>query len=314
MDLFSLINPYLWGIHLRNFLYDKGIIKTKKLPIPVISIGNISCGGTGKTSLTRYLTENLSHNFSVGILLRGYKRHSKGFRLVLKDCQVLENWKTAGDEAYMLSIYFQNNPKVSVAVCEDRVLGAKNLINQIKLDLLFLDDAFQHRKIQRDLDLVLIKYSDLSDRPLPFGRLREPLSSLWRADAIVLSYQEICPFDFSFKGKPIFKMSRKNWTVKNSLTLEPLKDLSSFTFIAFSGLGDNLQFRAILQKLGIRLEKYISLPDHFDYEDFPLDRERPYLTTLKDVVKLGPRENLFYLDYTLDVPGLLEFIKEKLKI
>lgn len=312
MNLLSYANPYLWMVSLRNLLYDRGILKSEKLSVPVISVGNISCGGTGKTTLTRYLAEELSRDLHVGILLRGYRRKSRGYRLILKDCQILESPQVAGDEAYLLSLYFKENPRVAISVCEDRVLGGKKMLSQVKIDLLLLDDGFQHRKIHRDLDLVLIKPEDLKDKLLPFGKLREPLTSLKRADAIILSYQELYPFEFHFLEKPVFKMFRKDWTIRNSKTRKVLSDYHHLSFVAFSGLGDNQQFRKILNRLRINVEKFISLPDHFDYRGFSLRSDKFYITTLKDLAKLEPRENLFYLDFRTEVPGLLDFIQSTL--
>ncbi|MFN3407236.1 MAG: tetraacyldisaccharide 4'-kinase, partial [Caldimicrobium sp.] len=199
----QIFNPYYWAISLRNFLYDTGIKKVKSLPCFVISVGNLSCGGTGKTSLIKYLAEILSKDYKVGILLRGYKRVSKGFRWVLKEGQILSSLEEAGDEAFMLANLLKEVLNVTVAVCEDRFTGGLTLHREAQIQLLLLDDGFQHRKLARDIDIVLIKKTDLKDTLLPFGKLREPLKALKRADAIILTYQEIFPIDFSYENKPL---------------------------------------------------------------------------------------------------------------
>lgn len=306
------INPYFWIITLRNLLYDLKNLPIKRPSIPVISVGNISSGGTGKTSLVRFLTNHFSQFFHVGILMRGYKRKSRGYLCVLKKGEILSSLDKAGDEAFMLSYLFQGNSRVSLSVCEKRVLGAERMQRELNIELLILDDAFQHRAIARDIDLVLLKKEDLSDRLLPFGLLREPLSSLKRADALILSYQEISPFEFAFENKPVFKMYRKNFKIFNYKG-EALPQEKLPSFIAFSGLGSNEQFKKILKALSIPVKKFLSFPDHYDYRNFVLYPKESYLTTLKDFVKLPPSPNLYYLDFEVEVPGLIEFIERVLK-
>lgn len=303
-----LINPYFWGLSLRNLLYDLKVLPSKRLSIPVISVGNLSAGGTGKTSLVRYLAENLSKRFRhVGILLRGYKRKSKGFKVILVRGKLCSNLLEAGDEAYMLSYLFQGHPKVSLAVGEDRALAGKRMLEDLNIDLLLLDDGFQHRRLYRDIDLVLLKKRDLEDNLLPFGRLREPLSSLERASAIILSYQEVFPFEFVFKDKPIFKLYRKNFRILDAnLNAPSLREGEAL--IAFSGLGYNEQFKQTLKNLKLPIKKFLSFPDHYDYRDFNLDPSEKYLTTLKDFIKLPQAPNLYFLDFDIEVPNLFNFI------
>lgn len=310
---FDYFNPYFWIITLRNICYDLKIFPVKRPSIPIISVGNISAGGTGKTSLVRFLAKHFSQFLHVGILMRGYKRKSKGYLCVLNKGENLSSLNEAGDEAFMLSCLFQGNPKVSLSVCEKRTLGAERMEKELKVELLILDDAFQHRAIARDLDLVLIKKEDLSDKLLPFGLLREPLSSLKRADALILSYQEISPFEFALEKKLVFKMYRQNFKILNYQG-EVLSQRKLFPFIAFSGLGSNEQFIKILKKLSIPVKKILSFPDHYDYKDFVLDPEENYLTTFKDFVKLPPSPNLYYLDFEIECPGLIDFIERALKL
>lgn len=174
-----------------------------------------------------------------------------------------------------------------------------------------LDDGFQHRRLKRDLDLVLLKKEDIRSLVLPLGRLREPLSQLKRANAIILAYQEIDPFDFVFNDIPVFKMFRKNWRILNS-RFEEISPTEK-DFIAFCGLGDNVQFLKVLKKLGVRIKEFIAFPDHHDYSDFKLHTQENYLTTLKDFIKLPYSDNLFFLDFEVEVEGLKAFILKKLK-
>ncbi|MCS7150262.1 MAG: tetraacyldisaccharide 4'-kinase [Caldimicrobium sp.] len=311
MNPLEILNPYLWIVSLRNSLYDCGLIRVKRLPVKVISIGNLSCGGTGKTTLTRYLAEKLSQTLKVGILLRGYKRKTIGYREVLSRGELRASLEEAGDEAYLLAYLFRGHHKVSVSVCEDRVVGGEKMCEDLEIEVLLLDDAFQHRRIHRDLDMVLIKKQDLSDKLLPFGRLREPLTSLKRAQALILTYQEIYPFDFNFHDKPIFKMYRTKWKIlDHSLREITAADLPPL--ISFSGLGFNSQFREIVNRLNLKIKDFYFFPDHYDYRNFKLQPEEKYLTTLKDFVKLTPSPNLYLLDFEVEVPGLLDYVMKRL--
>lgn len=307
----DLLNPYFWIITARNRLYDLQVLPSERLSIPVISVGNLSAGGTGKTSLVRYLTKNLSRNRHVGILLRGYKRKSKGFKVILERGNLISTLSAAGDEAYMLSYLHQGNEKVSLAVGEDRVFAGKKMIDELRIELLLLDDGFQHRRLYRDIDLVLLKKKDLEDSLLPFGKMREPLSALERASAIILSYQEILPFEFSFRDKPILRLYRQNFRLLDA-TFSPLSISEDTSFIAFCGLGYNEQFYMTLKRLNLPVKKFLSFPDHHAYKGFTLDPSERYLTTLKDFLKLPQAPNLYFLDFEVEVPGLLEFINSSL--
>lgn len=295
--LFPFIFPYAFGVSLKNFLYDKEIKKPKKLPVPVISVGNLSVGGTGKTSFVIHLA-NLLKEKRVCILLRGYKRKSKGILSVSEYGKILTNWEKAGDEAYLLAKLL---PHACVVVAENRYEGGLFAIKRFNPELIILDDGFQHRKLHRDLDVVLLKKKDINDYLLPYGNLREPLSSLKRADILILSYQDVEPFEFRME-KPTFKMFREFNSLLDAdfreITLEHLRDKE---VIAFSGLGDNEQFLKTLKKLGFRVKEFISFPDHYDYRDFKPKKDEIYLTTPKDLVKLQGYKNIFALNFKVKV-------------
>ncbi|QER41745.1 tetraacyldisaccharide 4'-kinase [Thermodesulfobacterium sp. TA1] len=311
--MLNLLNPYFYLITLRNWLYDHGFLKIFKVEAPVVSVGNLSVGGSGKTSLVRYLAEELSSLRKVAIVSRGYKRRSKGFQLVYHQKKVVQNIENAGDEPYLLAKVFEKKGvDLVIIVDEDRVRGAKKAIKDFGANLILLDDGFQHRRLFRDIDFVLLKKKDLSQRVLPFGKLREPFSALKRATAFILTYQELSPFDFSFNQKPVFKLYRENWQILNH-RLEVVNP-KEMEFIAFCGLGDNQQFLHILNHLGLKIKRFIPLPDHYNYRGFNLFPYETYLTTLKDGVKLPWSENLFFLDFSIRVEGLLAFIKERLNL
>ncbi|NPA40167.1 MAG: tetraacyldisaccharide 4'-kinase [Thermodesulfobacteria bacterium] len=310
----EFLNPYYWGISLRNFLYDIGLLKSHKVSVPVISVGNLSVGGSGKTSLVRELLKELSKEHKVAVVMRGYKRRSKGLLVVANEGVIRADWIKAGDEAFFLAKFITlKKLNACVIVDEDRVRGARKAI-ALGSEVVILDDGFQHRRIYRDVDVVLLRKKDLSDKLLPFGRLREPLSSLKRATAIVLSYQDVEPFDFSYQDKPVFRMKRVNWRIIDANWKEvELKTLKNKEFVAFCGLGDNAQFLKVLKNLGIRTKKFLSFKDHYDYENFGLEEEEFYITTLKDGVKIAPHPNLYFLDFDVEVGELFKWIKRLIK-
>ncbi|MDR1593814.1 MAG: tetraacyldisaccharide 4'-kinase [Prevotellaceae bacterium] len=174
---------YKTAVWLRNRLYDSGLLMSYSFRIPVISIGNITVGGTGKTPHTEYLIDILQQNFNVAVLSRGYKRQSKGFLYV----EVDDSATKTGDEPLQIK---RKYPAVVVAVDADRVHGIRQLqTDYLDLDLILLDDAFQHRRVTPSLNIVLIDYNRPvgNDSMLPAGRLRDCLSSLYRADIIVIT-------------------------------------------------------------------------------------------------------------------------------
>ncbi len=296
---------YRTAVGVRNYLYDRGILKIHRAGMPVISVGNLSVGGTGKSSLTAYLAGELSKRLRVCILLRGYRRRSRGTLVVSEWGDLRAGVEEAGDEAYMFGKILKN---VLVIVSENRAEGAR-LAGNMGAQIIILDDGFQHRGLYRDLDIVLIRKRDITDRVLPFGRLREPLSSLKRADAVVLSYQEVDPFDFSFGDRPVFKMMRRfTGLVDQDLRKYGFEVLEGKRVVAFAGLGDNEQFFKALERLGISPFRTFSFRDHHDYRNFKIEKDYLYLTTLKDLFKLPPSDNVYALSFELEVPGLLDLI------
>ncbi|MDD4107399.1 MAG: tetraacyldisaccharide 4'-kinase [Prolixibacteraceae bacterium] len=180
---FSIIYGLI--IFIRNWLYDTGILKSADFNIPVISIGNITVGGTGKTPHVEYLINLLKDKFAVASLSRGYKRKTKGFRRVETDSTVAE----AGDEPLQIKKKF---PGITVSVCENRVRGLEQLFSsedEIIPDVVLLDDAFQHRRIYPGINILLIDYNRplKDDWLLPAGRLREGAAQVRRANIIIFT-------------------------------------------------------------------------------------------------------------------------------
>lgn len=179
----SLIYGFI--VVLRNWMYNANIFREKEFNIPIISIGNITVGGTGKTPHSEYLIKNLKNNFTVAVLSRGYKRKTRGFILSDKNSTVSD----IGDEPLQIKNKF---PDVQVAVCAKRVNGIQKLLKldtEKKLDLILLDDAYQHRAVKPGISILLMDYSNpiYEDSMLPYGNLRESFHEKYRANIVIVT-------------------------------------------------------------------------------------------------------------------------------
>ncbi len=177
-------------MHLRNELYDRGVLPSQKFDLPVIAVGNISMGGTGKSPMVEYLADLLRKDHKVATLSRGYRRNSSGYILLTGQ----ETATEVGDEPLQFKHKF---PGITVAVDEDRSHGIGELLQENpKPEVILLDDAFQHRKVSAGLYILLTSYSNIyrNDFVLPAGDLREPASGAKRAQVIVVTK---CPPDIT---------------------------------------------------------------------------------------------------------------------
>ncbi len=186
---------WLYGlvVKLRNLLFEIGILKSRSFNVPIISVGNITVGGTGKTPHVEYLIELLHTKFKVAVLSRGYKRKSRGYMVAGKDTTVYD----IGDEPFQMR---QKFPDITVAVDKNRCHGIDQLTDDKQLDVILLDDAFQHRYVKPGINILLVDYHRLIiyDKLLPAGRLREPLSGKDRADIVIVTKcpQSLKPMEY----------------------------------------------------------------------------------------------------------------------
>ena len=203
--LFPFAALYYLITSFRNFLFDKKVLKSTSFSIPVIIVGNLSVGGTGKTPQIEYLIRLLSDTFKIAVLSRGYKRKTKGFFWVHKNASVDE----VGDEPLQFFKKFKN---IHVAVDESRVHGIQQLLENQKPEVVLLDDAFQHRKLKGSFYILLTSYANLfvNDFLLPVGNLRESGSGAKRANTIIITK---CPKDLSEKEQQ--KIIKKIKPLKN---------------------------------------------------------------------------------------------------
>jgi len=204
-----LLLPFsvLYGgiIGFRNFLYNKGYLKSFRFDVPMINVGNLSTGGTGKSPMVEYLITLLQPKYKTAILSRGYKRKTKGYFLANPQTTVFE----IGDEPMQ---FHQRFPEVAVAVGEERILAVPNLLYDIpETEVIILDDAFQHRAITAGLNLLLTDYNNryTKDFFLPTGNLRDAVSSADRAQVVIVTK---CPETLS---------SNQAALIKNELNLQP---------------------------------------------------------------------------------------------
>ena len=264
------------GVALRNALYDRGVLKTRKLTRPVVSVGNISVGGSGKTPFVIALGQLLQQRgIAFDVLSRGYGRSSS--EVVAIDSQ--GGPALTGDEPALILQHLH----VPVIVGADRYeagLMAEGMVNSSKLHL--LDDGFQHRRLHRDFDIVMLPASDLEDKLLPVGRLREPVRSLRRADAVVVYADQ----------NPTVPASANIWRVRRTVAVEGVPSRP----LAFCGLARPQQFFSQLRQLGLQLADTVAFPDHHRYRESDIRRllrlksstgAGGFITTEKDAVNLG---------------------------
>lgn len=198
--LYPISFLYGLGVCLRNKFFDWGFLRSKNFSVPAICIGNIAVGGTGKTPHTEYLIELLEEHYRVAVLSRGYKRRTKGYVLANRESDV----QSIGDEPYQIKTKF---PNTVVAVDEKRVRGMAKLcaLEDPTIDVVLLDDAFQHRYVEAGLNIVLTDYHRLfcEDVLLPAGRLREPEKAKHRAQIVIVTKcpKDIKPIDFNIIAK-----------------------------------------------------------------------------------------------------------------
>lgn len=323
--LLPLAPLYGFVIRIRNLFFDKNIFKAVNVPAKIISVGNLTIGGSGKTPLVIYLVELLkSINTKVGVLSRGYGRASIGYLLVSDGKKLLSTVDQSGDEIYHTAI----ETKVPAAVCERRVQGAKRLIKETGVDTIVLDDAFQHRWINRDIDLLIIEQGFINSNELfihnylPAGIMREGLDSVNRADAVILNRKFSDKEDivdkrkYLFKDKTIFNSYYKAIgfvdVAKNiNYSIEEFNGQKGFVI---SGIANPDSFLKALTLTGVEINNQIIFKDHKEYslkevqqirKKFYSTNSHSVITTEKDAVKLNKfsREfddiDIFYLKIKL---------------
>jgi tetraacyldisaccharide 4'-kinase len=287
---------YALVISFRNFFYDHGLFKSYAVESYVISVGNITVGGTGKTPTVQYLAKHfLSQHFKVAIISRGYKRKSSGPIVVSDGERILADVKESGDEPFLLA---KTCLGAIVIVDSNRVRAAQLAVKKFQPHVILLDDAFQHRRIRRNFDLLTMR----RQRPfgngfcLPAGPLRELRAGLSRAHAILFNGAEKSPpLPATMFQAQIFAAEYVAAHLQNRMGQNLPLDLKDKKVVAFCGLANPESFRKTLQHLGVNFSGFVAYNDHYDYQGddinniynmFQAANADLIITTEKDWVKL----------------------------
>lgn len=319
--LFPIVPIYFLVTWLRNWFYDLGVYKSKSYSFPILAVGNLSTGGTGKTPMVEYLIHLLKTDKKVATLSRGYGRKTKGFLLGNDEATA----DSIGDEPFQFYNKFKGD--ISVAVCEDRQDGIADLRSlEQKPEVIILDDAYQHRKVQAGFYILLTSYGRLytNDIVLPTGNLREPGSGAKRAQIIVVTK---CPDDLSENEKLqiksklnllphqklFFSSIAYSKTVFSESEEKQLTDLNNFTLI--TGIANPKPLVGYLDKLNLKFE-HLKFGDHHHFTATEIEEFEKLdciLTTEKDFMRLDMhptiKDKLYYLPITIRIDKADDFNK-----
>jgi len=313
--------PLSWlyglGVKFRNMLFDMDILKSKSYSVPIISVGNITVGGTGKTPHVEYLIRLLKDQFNVAMLSRGYKRKSSGYVLATTETPM----KMIGDEPYQIK---QKYPKVTVAVDGKRTRGIEHLTNDDETketDVILLDDAFQHRYVKPGVNILLVDYhrSIIFDKLIPTGRLREPLKGKDRADIVIVTKcpKDLKPMEFRVLTKQMnlypyqqlyfttldYRQLKKVFptTPSNQTIPSHLEDLTDYHVLLLTGIASPKQIYYDVKPHAKDI-KTLAYGDHhaFKQKDIhhinetfaSMPSPKVIITTEKDMVRLETVEGL----------------------
>lgn len=307
-QVLDAVNPYNWITWTRNRMFDNGMLESREFPVATICIGNISVGGTGKTPHTEYLIEILRGSHKIAVLSRGYGRKSKGYIRADEATPMPQ----IGDEPFQIKNKY---PGISVAVCEKRVTGIENLTSEVQgLDVILLDDAYQHRYVKAGLYILLID----SNRPiwqdcvLPFGRLRESLAGIRRADIVIMTKcDNITPegqawcsnYIKGWKDIPVFFSKMKYgscYPLFKDAALHKADDARNVLLV--TGIAKPGPLRAEIERRGKKVTM-MQFGDHHNFTTADIDNiaarfnaiegnSKVIMTTEKDATRLLQRDDL----------------------
>ncbi len=308
--LLSLLNRS--GCLIKNWLYKKKILKPKKAPLSVISVGSIALGGTGKTPLVINLINYLiRQGFKPALISRGYKgRWEKSGGILSDGKNILARWEDSGDEPFMVA---QNSPQAGIFIGKNRLLSCQKA-KSLGFELAVLDDGFQHRRLHRDLDIVLYT-------PAEKTTFREPVSSLKRAHILLMKkgvdperkkkmmerFTKASVFEYSVKNKGVLRLLEKK--------TQPGEKLKGKKVLAFCGIARPERFLSALKEEGIRPSFFFKFPDHHPYPKSSLEKitekykkinAEAIITTEKDALKIIQNKGLkkipaYYLKIDLEL-------------
>lgn len=324
--LFLFSFSYYIIVIIRNYLYDKGIIISKKFRTPIICIGNLSTGGTGKTPHTEFLIQ-IFNDKKITILSRGYKRKTKGFLIANQDSKI----EDIGDEPFQIFQKFRN--KITLVVCENRIEAVNKIEKMIKPDLIILDDGFQHRSLNASINIVLTDYNKLffKDYVLPLGTLREQRNGIKRADIVIVTKSPELNSEEKIKIKEkinqykrvsvYFSKIRYSLMLNNFNKKIDIDCLKNKNVLLVTGISNTNSLENFLKEKSINFfhKKY---KDHYNFSnkdiyeienEFNKGKYNCILTTEKDFVRLKDKinkEKLYFLPISIDILEEDKFKKE----
>lgn len=308
--LYPASRLYGFGVAVRNLMFKWGFLKSRQFPVPVIVVGNIAVGGTGKTPHAEYIIAMLKRRYHVGILSRGYRRATKGFVPVTSQSTPLD----VGDEPYQMYHKLADSDTF-FAVCENRCEGIERMLQaDPKINVIVLDDAFQHRYVKPAVAVVLTEFGRpvFYDHLLPYGRLREPVDALDRADMVIVTK---CPEQLKPLEYRIFKNNLKLFHYQklffsrfvyreprplfpdSTMTAPVLQYLEpGDALMALTGIANPKPFTAYLRRFKPSVKK-LNFPDHHNFSRSDMERiagqfkalegrSKYIITTEKDAVRL----------------------------
>lgn len=326
---------YASALVLRNLLFDRGVLKSERAGVPVLSVGNMTVGGTGKTPLVEYIVRHLlSMGKRVGVVSRGYKRTSRGVVVVSDGRRVFVGAAEGGDEPVQIATKFR---EAIVVVGEKRIEAARRAVT-LGAEVLVADDAFQHRQLHRECDIVVVDATrDIgSDAVLPAGRLREPLSGLRRADVVALSHVNAAAVPeavsdairrYYAKATVTFRYGVRDARRAKDDGRASLDVIRRMKLFAFSGIGKHEAFVDQLQNNGFGIVGSLGFADHHPFTERDAEllgiyakalEADGFITTEKDVARLrsvpalmqqlDAQLPIFYIVIDVEILGGKEFL------
>jgi len=314
---FSIIYNGITG--LRNILFDKGILSSYEFNVPVINVGNLSVGGSGKTPQIEYLIRLLQKDYKIAVISRGYKRKTKGFLVADKHSTPT----TIGDEPYQI---YQKFKDIIVAVDEDRVRAVRNVLNNFSPEVILLDDGFQHRRIKAGLNLLLTPFASpfFKDFVLPAGNLREARKNAERADIVLVTkipnelkqrtlklYQQKIS---NYTNAPVFfsKINYDTKIISRQASLS-ISELTEYQILLVTGIANPKPLNSFFSEKSINFDS-LKYGDHHHFSKSDIQRikqkfeqipsaKKLLLTTEKDYVRLQSHfeNDLFYLPIQTEI-------------
>ncbi len=312
-----ILIPFSWLFELvvlmRNWMYDRNMLAIHDVGIPVISVGNLTVGGTGKTPVVIFIADRLMHaGKKVSVVSRGYKRRSNGPVLVSDGKNILTDSKNGGDEPVEIA---QRFPGVVIGVDEKRSRIARRIVEEFHPDVMIMDDGFQHRALKRDYDIVIVsaRQNPMKTAMLPAGRRRESLHSLKRASMVIITKSENAMMTESlrqhireFTKAPIAACSFKPVFVHDhsrSINIK-LDEVKGKKCVAFCGVGEPESFFQSVIGIGISTTNRVIFSDHHHYT----------ISESEDIIGLGKNNKCdFILTTEKDIAGMDSAVYQILK-